>query len=49
MRSATTSEPSSMPIAGGSLAQMWLTQPMSTASASTMAKRSTGPIAPPLV
>ncbi len=40
-----TSEPSSMPIAGGSLVQMWLTQPISTASASTMAKRSTGPIA----
>src|SRR5579863_7411607 len=44
MKSETTSEPSSMPIAGGSLAQIWLTQPIRTASASTMANRSTGPI-----
>ncbi len=42
-RSETTSEPSNMPMAGGSLKQRWLTQPISAASASTMAKRSTGP------
>src|ERR1700733_5103775 len=42
MSNDTTSEPSSMPIAGGSLIHRLLIQPISTASASTMARRSTG-------